>query len=250
MKLILTYTGPNKKFDNDDSVLVKIQIDNSFELGWKKEDILLVTDFPYEYNGMKSQVLGDGFYYAFDKTSNKVPVIMHLAEQGVLKKGEIYWYHDFDVYQQEVISENELGLTGFDLGLTPYGYKPQWNLGSFFFKESAKDIFNLINDYILHRRTSDNRVDEKAMQRIIYLHAISRDRYKDLNVTYNFTKRCIETNYRQAVKPLKVVHFHPYDRDGIMTDTALNRFMYSQNRLDIPLMNNRLIKIFVQHGIK
>ena len=250
MKLILAYTGPNKKFNEEHSVLVKIQIDNSLDLGWGKKDILLVTDFPYAYNGIKSLVIGEGFYYDFDKTSIKAPVMMHLFDQGVLKKEELYWCHDFDVYQLEVVDENELGLNNFDLGLTPYGYKPQWNLGCLFFKESAWDIFKLIHNDVLSKRKSNNRCEEKALKRLIVHRAIGKKRYKDLNVTYNLTKRCIATNYRQAIKPLKAVHFHPWDKDAMMPDTALNMFMYGKNRLKIPLMNERLIKIFHYHGIK
>jgi len=250
MKTLLTYTGPDKKFDKEHSLLAKIQIDNHLDLGWKRQDILLVTDFPFEYNGIKSLVIGDRIYYDFDKTSNKVPVIMHLLNKGVLKKGELYWYHDFDVYQLEAIDENELDLTNFDLGLTSYGYKPQWNLGCIFFKKSASDIFKLIHNDILNKRKSDNRCDEKALKRLIVSRAISKKRYKDLNVTYNLTKRCIQTNYRNAKKPLKVIHFHLWDKDAMMNDTALNIFMYGKNRVKIPLMTERLIKIFNYHGIK
>lgn len=250
MKNILIYTGPNKKFDKEHSILVKIQIDNSFDLGWKKEDILLVTDFPIEYNGIKSQVVGDEIFYDFDKSSNKIPVIIHLINQGILEKGKLYWYHDFDVYQLEIINESQLGLTNFDLGLTPYGYKPQWNLGSIFFKTSAYDIFKLIHKNILEKRNSDNRCDEYALKRLMAQCAVKKDRYKDLNVTYNLTKRCIQTNYREAEKPLKVLHFHPWDKDAMMNDTALNIFMYGKNRLKTPLMNKRLINIFHYHGIK
>ena len=50
MKQLLIYIGPTDKFDDEHEVLTKIQIDNSLDLGWKKEDILLVTNFPYEYN--------------------------------------------------------------------------------------------------------------------------------------------------------------------------------------------------------
>lgn len=250
MKVILAYRGPNKKFNEEHSVLVKIQIDNSLDLSWKNKDILLVTDFPYKYNGIKSLVIGDGFYYDFDLTSNKVPIIRQLFHQGFIKQGELYWCHDFDVYQLEAISEEELGLDDYDLGLTPYGYKPEWNMGSLFFKESARDIFNLLHEDILTRRKSNNRCEEKALKRLIIRRVIGKERYKDLNVTYNLTKRCIATNYRTATKPLKAIHFHPWDKDAMMSDTALNMFMYGKNRLKKPLMTDRLIKIFNHHGIK
>lgn len=250
MKNLLIYSGPKKKFDEETAVLAKIQIDNSIDLGWKRQDILLVTDFPYEYNGIKSLVIGDGFYYNFDRSSNKIPVIIRLLEMRIIKKEELYWYHDFDVYQQEVIYENELGLNNIDLGIVPYGYKPEWNLGSIFLKYSAGDIFQIIHDNIINKRKSDNRCDEKALKRLIAGHAIKGNRYRDLNVTYNFTKRCIQTNFRNADKPLKVLHFHPWDKDAMMPDTALNIFMYGANRLKTPLMSDRLIKIFNNHAIK
>lgn len=250
MKLILAYTGPHKKFDQKHSILAKIQIDNHLDLGWKKQDIILVTNFAYIYKDITSLFIKDGYYYQFDKTSNKIPIIIHLINQGILKKNELYWYHDFDVYQLEVIDENELGLTNFDLGFTPYGYKPQWNLGSLFFKTRAKDIFELINNDIVKNRRHNHRCDEYSLKRLISRRAIKKDRYKNLNVTYNLTKRCIQTNYRKAQKPIKAVHFQPGDKDTMMNDTALNIFMYGKNRLKIPLMNKRLIKIFNHHGVK
>jgi hypothetical protein len=250
MVILLIYTGSNKKFDKEHSILAKIQIDNHLDLGWKRQEIILVTDFPFIYNGITSLVIRDGNYYDFDKSSNKIPVIMHLIDQGILKKEELYWYHDFDVYQIENIKENELGLTNFDIGLTPYGYKPQWNLGSIFFKTSAHDIFKLIDSDILNNRRTNNRCDEYALKRLIDRRTIGKNRYNNLNVTYNFTKRCIQTNYRNAEKPIRVIHFHLWDKDAMMNDTALNIFMYGKNRLKMPLMTKRLINIFNKHGVK
>src|SRR3990167_7696496 len=145
MKNLLIYTGPNKKFSEEDSILARIQIDNSFDLGWKKEDILLATDFPFEYNGVRSFVIDRDIYYPFDLAANKVPVIIFLIEQGAIEPKELYWCHDFDAYQNYIIDEKELGLEGFDLGLTHYFYKPQWQFSSFFFKKSAKDILEVLD---------------------------------------------------------------------------------------------------------
>lgn len=249
MKNLLIFTGPSKKFDEEHSTLAKIQIDNSFDLGWKKEDILLVTDFPYEYNGVKALVVRDGLYYDFDKNANKAKVLVHLLKLGVLNPQELYWCHDFDAYQLNQIHEAELGLENFDLGLVHYFYKPQWQFGSFFFKESAKDIFELLDDTI-RAKPHSSRNNEKTLTRLIKYNAIDPKRYKRLNVTYNIMKRCLTTIYREATKPIKVLHFHPWDKDWMMPDTALNMFMYGKNRLKIPLMTERLTKIFVHHGIK
>src|SRR6266404_488147 len=83
MKNLLIYTGANKKFGEEDSVLAKIQIDNSFDLGWKKEDIMLVTDFAFAYNGIQSMVIPDGMYYDFDKNANKIPVVVYLIKNNL-----------------------------------------------------------------------------------------------------------------------------------------------------------------------
>ena len=249
MKNLLIYTGPQKKFAQEDSILAKIQIDNSFDLGWKKQDLMLATDFPYEYNGVKSLVVPDGVYYDFDKNANKAKVLAHLLNQGVIELGELYWCHDFDAYENYRIDEQELGLEGFDLGLTHYFYKPEWQLGSLFLKSSSKDILELL-DSTIRERPHLSRNDEKSLAWLIKHNAIDPKRYKKLNVTYNFTKRYIPTIYAQAAKPLKVLHFRPSDKDALMTETALDMFMYGKNSLKIPLMSDRLIKIFNKHGIK
>lgn len=249
MKQLLIYTGPNKKFDYETSILVKIQIDNCLDLGWKKDDLLIATDFPYSYQGINSLVVPDNLYYKFDMTSNKILAISYLIAQQALPSNELIWYHDFDVYQVEKIKQEEIELGDQDIGIVPYGYKPEWNLGSIFFNSQALDIFELIHDNILHKRKSDNRCDEKALKRLIVQGKIRSSRYKEFNVAYNFTKRCIQTNYKAATKPIKVIHFHPWDYDEMMPDTALNIFMYGKNRIKTPLMSKRLIKIFYNHGI-
>src|SRR4051812_8081694 len=117
MKNLLTFTGPDKKFDVETAALVKIQIDNSLDLGWKREDILPVTDFEYQYNGVKALVIPSGIYYDFDLSAGKIPVIAYLLNQKILASNELYWCHDFDAFELNKILEPELGLENFDLGL-------------------------------------------------------------------------------------------------------------------------------------
>jgi hypothetical protein len=249
MRNLLIHTGPNKKFSEEDEILARIQIDNSLELGWRPEDILLVTDFPYEYNGVRSIVVPDGLYYNFDLNANKVIVTLYLLNQGIIQKGELYWCHDFDAYENHPLDENVLGLTDFDIGLTHYTYKPEWQFASLFLKNTSKDIFELLEETV-HLRTHASRNNEKNLTWLIKHNKIDSSRYKRLNVTYNFAKRYIETIYPLAIKPLRVLHFRPSDKDALMTHTALEMFMYGKNRLQIPLMTERLIRIFNYHGIR
>ena len=241
MKNILIYTGQSKKFSKEDSVLVRIQIDNSLDLSWDKKDILLVTDFPYEYKGISALQVPDGLYYSFDKNANKVPVISYLINQGIIERGEVYWSHDLDAFQNVAFNESELGLRDFDLGLTHYSYKPEWQCGSLFFKSSAKDVIELI-DATTRAKPHLSRNNEKTLTKLIKQNAINPSRYKRMNVTYNIMKKYLKTIYNEAEKPLKVLHFRPSE--------SLEIFMYGKNRLKMPLMSSRLIKIFNQHGVK
>lgn len=249
MKNLLIYTGPDKKFSEEDAILAKIQIDNSLDLGWKREDIIIATDFPFEHNGVKSIAVPDGLFYDFDNNANKLPVVLYLINQKVIVPGQLYWCHDFDAYELNKIDEGDLELENFDLGLVHYFYKPEWQFSSFFFKTSAKDVFTLL-DKTIRQKPHSSRNNEKVLTKLIKDGAIDPKRYKKLNVTYGITKRSLATVYREATKPLQVLHFRPSDRDILMPDTALNMFMYGKNRLKMPLMSDRLIRIFNHHGIK
>lgn len=250
MKNLLIYTGPKKMFGQENAVLAKIQIDNSLDLGWKKEDILFVTNFPYEYHDIQALVIKDDVYYDFDLAASKLPVVIYLINQGIVEAGQLYWCHDFDAYELNKIDEAELGLENFDLGLVHYFYKPEWQFGSFFFKSSAKDVLELL-DQTIRARPHLSRNNEKTLTKLIKDNAIDSSRYKKMNTTYSVMKRCLQTVYNEATKPVKVLHFRPSDpKDDQMPDSALNMFMYGKNSLKIPLMSDRLIKIFHAHGIK
>lgn len=248
MKNLLIYTGPRKRFSDEDLILAKIQIDNSFDLGWKKDDILLVTDFDFKYNGVKSLVIKGNIFYPFDIKASKIPVIVFLLKKGLIEPDKLFWCHDLDAYENFRIDEHELGLEQFDLGLTHYFYKPEWQCGSLFFKSGARDILELI-DKTTRKRPYNSRNNEKTLTWLIKHNAIDEKRYKKLNTTYNLMKRSLDITFGAALKPLKVLHFRPSDKDILMPDTALNMFMYGNNILNLPLMSKRLIKIFKYHGI-
>ena len=236
----MVYISPTKAFSEECSILAKVQIHNSFHLGWKKEDIILVTNFPWERHGVKAIVVGDEHYYAVRPRSIKTAIIPYLIDEGIIEKGKLYWNHDFDAYQLNVIKKGELGLVNFDAGLTDYGWKERWCMGSFFVKASSKDIFEKAKDIIYK-----NIEDETAMVELTRNKAIAK-RCKRLNITYDFGMRNVESNWEKAIKPLRVVHFHPYYR----WVPTLDIFMYGKNGLNMPLIDKRLRRIFNHYGIK
>ena len=250
----MIYISPSKSFDTSSKnfrqyagALAKIQIDNIFDLGGKKEDILLITNFDYQYNGVKSLVVDDNNYCSFSPISTKTPTVVYLIAKGILKKEELYFVHDFDAYQLNAIKESELELGTADVGFTDYGWSEKWCLGSYFLKSSALDIFQWIKDAMYKYQVNEERV--LLMLTRSNTNNIN-ERYKRLNITYNLGKKQVGYNYKIATKPLKVLHFHPYYKDRKLPETNLECFMYGKNELNMPLMTERLIKIFHHHDIK
>lgn len=236
MKNLLVYLNPRKGFDKEHKILAKIQIDNSLSLGWKKEDILLVTNFEYEYNGIRALVIDDKFYCTAHARASKITALIHLFDRGLIN--DLFWLHDFDAFQLLPIEESELGLKK-DVGFTDYGWSPKWNTGSIFLKEGSRDIFVLMRDLIYKHTTSEEMalvMMEKENPDNI------NDRYQRLNTTYNFGIRNVGYNYKTATKPLKVIHFHPAKKHH------LDIFLYGKNELNLVLIPDRLIKIFRKYG--
>lgn len=248
LKNLIVYIHPDKTFVRDYAVLAKVQIDNSLSLGWKKNDILFVTNYSWQYNGVKTIVVGSEHYYAQRPRSIKTAIIPFLIDEGIIEKGKIYWNHDFDAYQLNLMDDAELGLEDVDAGLTDYGWKQRWCMGSFFVKKGSKDIFEKAKEIIYK-----NIEDETAMVDLTTNPAISK-RCKRLNITYNFGMRYVEENWERAIKPLRIVHFHPRYKiiylEPYRWEWTWDVFVQGKNGLNMPLIDKRLLKIFNNHGIK
>lgn len=243
MKNLLIYINPSKDFDEETKILAKVQIDNILDLGWKKEDIILVTNFPYEYCGVKAIDMGDDVCYLLEHWQNKIVGILFLFEQGLISSNELYFCHDFDHYQLHPItkSEIELALGTADMGVTDYGRMPRWHMSSLFFKSSSRDIFELIKKTVYEYKIR-NEEDALFMLTENDPDGLGR-RIKKLNITYNFWGGNIRSTYPMAEKPIRCAHFHP-SREG------LDEFMYGKNKINQVLINERLIKLFNKYGIK
>lgn len=243
MKNLLIYINPSRDFDEETKILAKIQIDNILDLGWRREDIILVTNFPYEYSGVKAIVAPDNLYASFNYTQAKINGIIFLFEQGLIGN-ELYFCHDFDHYQLHPITESEieLALGTADMGVTDYGRMPRWHLSCIFFKKSAGDIFQLLKDHV-YKFKVHNEEDTLFMLTENDTNGIKK-RIKKLNITYNFWGGNIRSTYKMADKPIKGVHFHPEHRD------RLDFFMYGKNKINKILLDERLIKLFNKYGIK
>lgn len=238
MKNLLIYINPERKFDDETSKTVKIQIDNSLDLEYKSEDIMLVTNFHYEYNNIKAIVVPDNLYCDWWKQVSKMNVIVYMFENNIIEDGQ-YWFHDLDAFQTEKINIDT------ELAFTNYGYIKKWNTGSFFFKFNAREILTTIRDYCYKLKTDEERafmhLTEKNIDNI-------NNKYEVLNYTYNFpgckaSEKYLNRLWKGVDKPIKVLHFHPQYRHG-----RYFKFLCGDNVLNISLMPERLIKIFRKYG--
>lgn len=272
MKNLLKYISPQKEFGDEEKITAKIQVDNSLDLGWKREDLMIVTNFPWEHNGVRAIVVGDESYCSYWPQVTKINVILELFEKGYIKKDEVYWFHDFDVFQNYPITEQELELDNFDIGLCDKGRMPRWATGSVFFKYGSRDIFRWIKEVAykyqaneevaLNAITSNNLLwaTEPRPEDVVGNHVVPfnmpgteniNDRIKKINITYNFAGWNIRSCYKLAGGQFKMVHFHPFDTilyPGNLP--VLDFFMHAKNKMGLQLMPDRLIKIFNLYGIE
>ena len=248
MKNITVFITPVKQYDERTSTILKIWIENSVELGWNKEDLILINNFPWEYSGVKSFVVSDDNYVTFRPGSSKTVSISNLLETDFFKDEELYWIHDPDAFQMEVITHDEISniLGKADVGFTDYGHKPRWSMGSYFLRNTSKDIFKKIRETIFRREEEKlHSEDESALTELTdgNIENINQ-RIVRMNVRYNFGTRRLIKKWERAEKPIKVLHFRPF-KNGL-----LDIYMYGKNELGFPIMNDRLRKVFENNGVK
>jgi len=271
MKNLLIYINPKHSFNEEHEVQAKIQIDNALDLGWKPEDIVFITNFPYEYNGIKSIVVGDKYLYTPPSTI-KFPAVARMFEDGLIEN-ELYWMHDLDSFQLVPLDSDERiiqEMGGRDMGLCDYGRRHKVNGGSVFFTNRAGDIFKRILGVMDKYKIEEERAtmlltnnneswaynssvtaENKYVPAGIEDSELFRNRIMKMNVTYNIWAGNLQGCYRIAFKPLKAIHFNPFPEPVTRNSPHENKldYMLGDNIMRLVLMNDRLKKIFNKHGL-
>jgi len=233
MKNILVYIKRN--FNEWAERAVKIQIDNSLELGWKREDVWLLTDFSFEYNGVEAAVV-DGVSFPPSPTVSKINAVLKLFEMGLIGS-DVYWVHDLDAFQVNQFAG--LDMRGYDMGVCNYGRMPMWAAGTIFFKKESQDIFQALKEYSYKHKATEQKAMASVMGDSFDLSRRTEmgKRVKLLNITYNFNTCNMRSNWKQADKPLKVVHFH-------LTPDMMDIFVGGKNPVGLDLVSERFRKQF------
>lgn len=259
----MLFIHPSGDFLEEHKTAIKIQIDNILDLGGKVSDIILATNFPYEYNGVKSLLVSSDNYSDISPCVATINVIVELFERKLIEKDELYWYHDTDAYQLYGITESELNLGQADMGLVEWCTRQRFSASPIFFKSSAKDIFGWIKEIIYKYKVNEELAlnalftnnllwatgsPRGALTNFVPLNIPGaenmHERVKKLNITHNLEVDSLGPNYHLVAKPLKVAHFH------FSSDLSLDSAMYGKNSLKKVLLPERLIKIFYKHGVR
>lgn len=250
----MIYISPTGSFNNirihpyrnDSSQLIKVQFENSLQLGWKEEDIILVTNFDYQYGHLKSHAIKDIEFFKKIPEVSKVNALNRLFDNGMIEKRQLYWFHDIDAFQLAPITESEIDLGEADIGMADYGRRKWWNTGSIFFKSTSKDIFRKVWK-IVHEKTID---EENAFSVLIAEDPKIKNRIKTINRTYNLTPFGLRPSLRRSIKPIRVVHFHPLSPIKQLGVKKGLDYFKGDNYMNTNILTDRLIRIFKYHRIK
>lgn len=205
-------TGKSRYFHERMEIMLRAQIDNLLDLGWKKENIILLTNFNFEFMGIKSEVieLND-----FCLSGSKMWAIKFLFDNN--RVDDIIHASDLDCWQNSWFDCPE--FSG-DVGACCYS-NPKFNGGSIFWKPGAKDIV----DEIIRVLTDTKAKSEEPTLNKIFRSDKYKDRISVLNSTYNVGCSGFFERLTRSEKPIKICHFQPQNtvaweihglnRDGI-----------------------------------
>ena len=225
MKNVMIYNRLDENLRYTDEVLTnsfKAQIDNSLRLGWKVDDIIIGTNFDFEYNGVKNKPLTNVCRY--NPFVNKFYGMLELMETGVLS--DDFWFHDQDNWQLHPFGFPEFAG---EIGGCTYVATPEWNTASLLVKKTSKFVIEYIKEFCDLNQNPDMFSDENYMAFIRQQPAVT-EYLTTLNNTYNVGKTHIQHRFAAATKPIHVIGCQPqidkstrpfYDRGLI--DNELNQ---------------------------
>ena len=192
--------------------LLQAQIENSLEVGWTPENIIILSNVDFEFMGVKTQIAP---MTDFCLTGSKIFSLKWYFENNEIK--DIIWAKDADCWQNIWFDCPEFDG---DVGASQYS-NPKFNGGSIFWKPSSKDIISRI----VQELTENSEVSEEPTINKIFKSKEYINRVNILNYTFNVGCSGFFERFTRSEKPIHVSHFHPsnsiaweihaLDREGI-----------------------------------
>jgi hypothetical protein len=216
---------------------LEFQVVNSLELGWRVEDMVLFTNFPFQVEGVRAIEVElakrprKAHVNAFHKTHCLLLAFDRMADD------EIVWYHDTDAYQLIPI-EPPPGPWIFAACLYCVHERLMIQNGSMFFTKAARAIWERAYDLLLHH---EYRLDEFALTDLMSNPEFLGN-YLQLDYSYNLGTTDLSLRYQFSQKPIKVVHFHPERPEHSV------QFFQARNSLGVSPLPERFVKLAQRFG--
>ncbi len=204
MKNVMIYNivDTKRRHSNDELFKVlKMQIDNSLYYGWDIKDIIIGTNFEFEYKGVKSYQLTD--ICEFNIFNNKWYGMYELMKNGVLN--DDFWFHDQDNWQV-----NSMDFPEFkgEVAACTYIRTPEWNTGCVFVKQSAIETIQ----YIVESMKMNPIQYQSDENWIAFLRQNSEvsPYLSTINCEYCVGYTYYNDRFESANKPIKVLGYMPH----------------------------------------
>ena len=197
MKNVITYDF--NKHQGDIRGFLKYQIEISLALGWKPEDIIIVTNANIKFKNVESiyfkckRVKWSRFIY-------RTYALLYIFKE--LKISDVIWYHDWDAFQLEKFSYSFPANKDISIYYGQYfKRRKQPNGGSMFIRSSFVDI---LEEWLEDQLKTKHDATEPSLQKIL---ENKSNRIFCLSDTYNLGNTAFRKRFARAEKPIKVIHF-------------------------------------------
>lgn len=212
MKNVMIYNiVDNKRRHSNDELfkMLKMQIDNSLHHGWKIEDIIIGSNFDFEYKGVKNYSLID--ICTFNIFNNKWYGMFELMKNGVLT--EDFWFHDQDNWQINTITFPQFNG---EIGAATYVRTPEWNTSAVYVKKTAINVIGYIVES-MKLNPIDYQSDENWIS-FLRQNSEIKDYLSTLNTEFCVGYTYLDDRINAANGPIKSLGFVP----GAASHTAFS----------------------------
>lgn len=202
------------------------QIENSIQCGWRSSEICVLANFNYSFLDVSTVNISD--LPEICLTGSKMFGLKWYIENNDID--DVLWSHDLDAWQNAPFKEPKIK----DVGIARYS-NDKFNGGSVFWKiPSSSDVIQRITQML---------VDEKAIKEEPTLNKILKKECKErvtiIDNTFNVGCSGYVVRLSRSEKPLKVCHFHPYNRIAWQTH-AMDRNQI--NEIGVTVRLERLLR--------
>tara|TARA_R100000742_G_C4262328_1_gene80134 strand:- start:380 stop:1105 length:726 start_codon:yes stop_codon:yes gene_type:complete len=238
MKNVYIYNVVEDNIRYDNELLLnyfRAQVDNSLRFGWKKEDIIIGTNFDFEHNGVKNIKLEN--ICTTNIFNNKWYGMLELMTKGYID--DDFWFHDQDSWQ---VSKIEFPEFIGEIGGCTYVYTPEWNTCSMFLKQTSVNIVEYIVEFMKINDNTNFYSDENYIA-LLRNNSPIQDYLTTLNNKFNVGLTHMEKRYNAAEKPVCALGFQPH------VQSSWDVFIEGKNDLDLKLIDSEMIELFKTYNL-